>query len=309
MEKHISVLLDESIQSLNLEDESIIVDCTLGYGGHSSEILKRIKRGSLFAFDQDQEAIDYATERLSAIGTNFTVIKSNFKNLKKELEQRGITEVDGILFDLGVSSPQLDEGRRGFSYHQDAPLDMRMDQSVPFSAVDVVNSYSEADLTRIFYQYGEEKYAPSIARNIVKKRSEKPIEMTFELADIIRSSVPEKVRKKGHPARKVFQAIRIEVNQELPILESSLKDALSLLKVGGRLAVITFHSLEDRIVKNCFKEVCSVDPKVKGLPSIPDMYLPNYQLVYRKAIEPSEEELERNNRARSAKLRVVERIK
>lgn len=309
MEKHISVLKEESIQALNLKEDSIIVDCTLGYGGHSGEILKRIKRGSLFAFDQDQEAIDYAVPFLSSIGSNFTVIKSNFKNLKQELLNRGVKEVDGFLFDLGVSSPQLDEARRGFSYHQDAPLDMRMDQSVPFSAYDVVNTYSVGELTRIFYQYGEEKFASSIARNIVKEREKKPIETTFELAEIIRSSVPEKVRKKSHPARKVFQAIRIEVNHELDILEDSLKDALSLLKVGGRIAVITFHSLEDRIVKNTFKEVCEVDPKVKGLPDIPEDYLPDFKLVYRKAIEPTNKEIEENNRARSSKLRVIERIK
>ena len=240
---------------------------------------------------------------------SFTIIKSNFKNLKQELKKHGITQVDGILFDLGVSSPQLDEKERGFSYHQDARLDMRMDQSVPFSAYDVVNTYSLNDLTRIFYQYGEEKFAKSIATNIVKTREIKPIETTFELAEIIKNSVPEKVRKKSHPARKVFQAIRIEVNHELDILEDSLKDALDLLKVNGVLAVITFHSLEDRITKNCFKTVTEVDPKLKGLPNVPKDMLPDYELVYRKAIEPSKEELEQNNRARSAKLRVIKRIK
>lgn len=309
MEKHISVLLKESIESLNLHDDSIVVDCTLGYGGHSSEILKRIKRGSLFAFDQDQEAIDFASQRLKQVGDNFTLIKSNFRNLKKELQSREVEKVDAILFDLGVSSPQLDEGERGFSYHQDARLDMRMDRSVPFSAYDVVNTYSESELTRIFFQYGEEKFSKSIARNIVKERAKKEIETTFELAEIIRNSVPEKVRRKGHPARKVFQAIRIEVNHELEILDGSLRDALSMLSVGGRCAVITFHSLEDRITKKLFKEMTAVDPKLQGLPNIPEEYLPDYKLVYHKAIEPSEEELNKNNRARSSKLRVIERIK
>lgn len=309
MEKHISVLLNEVITSLDLKEDDVIVDATLGYGGHSSHILERIKRGSLFAFDQDQEAIDYARGRLSKIGSNFTIIKSNFKNMKECLAKEGILEVDGILFDLGVSSPQLDDATRGFSYHQDARLDMRMDQEEKLSAYEVVNQYQEAELVRIFFEFGEEKFARSIARNIVKRREEKPIESTLELAEIIKDSVPEAVRRKAHPARKVFQAIRIEVNHELDILEGSLKDAMSLLKVGGRLSVITFHSLEDRICKNVFKEAVKIDPKLKGLPNIPEEYLPNYRLVYRHAIEASEEELNLNNRARSAKLRVIERIK
>ncbi len=309
MEKHISVLLFESINALNLEENSVVVDCTLGYGGHSSEILKRIKLGHLFAFDQDEKAISSARERLSQIGGNFTIIDRNFKYLKEELMRRGITEVNAILFDLGVSSPQLDDGERGFSYHQDAPLDMRMDQRSKLTAWDVVNTYSEKDLVRIFYTYGEEKYAPSIARRIVKSRNEKSIDTTLELAEIIRTSVPEKVRKKSHPARKVFQAIRIEVNHELDILEDSLMDALSLLSVHGRLAVITFHSLEDRIVKHVFRKMSEVDPKVKGLPQIPPDYLPDYKLVFSKAIVPTDEEIADNYRSRSSKLRVIERIK
>lgn len=309
MEKHISVLLFESINALNLEENSVVVDCTLGYGGHSSEILKRIKLGHLFAFDQDEKAISSARERLSQIGGNFTIIDRNFKYLKEELMRRGITEVNAILFDLGVSSPQLDDGERGFSYHQDAPLDMRMDQRSKLTAWDVVNTYSEKDLVRIFYTYGEEKYAPSIARRIVKSRNEKSIDTTLELAEIIRTSVPEKVRKKSHPARKVFQAIRIEVNHELDILEDSLMDALSLLSVHGRLAVITFHSLEDRIVKHVFRKMSEVDPKVKGLPQIPLDYLPDYKLVFSKAIVPTDEEIADNYRSRSSKLRVIERIK
>lgn len=306
---HISVLLNESIDSLNIKEDGIYVDCTLGYAGHSSEILKRIKKGHLFAFDQDQEAINASTKKLSEIGNNFTIIKSNFVHLKEKLKELEIDKVDGILFDLGVSSPQLDEEERGFSFHHDAKLDMRMDRDSDFSAYDVVNTYSEKDLARIMFEYGEEKYANSIARNIVKERQIKPIETTFELVEIIKKSMPEKAKRDKHPARKTFQAIRIEVNHELEILESSMKDALSLLKVGGILSVITFHSLEDRIIKNVFKEVTTIDAMVKGLPNIPDEYLPDYELVNNKAIVPSNEELEYNNRSRSSKLRVIKRVK
>lgn len=306
---HISVLLKESIDSLQIKEDGVYVDCTLGYAGHSSEILKRIKRGHLFAFDQDQEAIDFSRKKLSTISENFTIIKSNFVNLKEKLQEQNITEVDGILFDLGVSSPQLDEESRGFSYHHDAKLDMRMDQSSNFSAYDVVNTYDEKELARIIFQYGEEKYGKSIARNIVKARSEKPIETTFELVEIIKKSMPEKEKRDKHPARKTFQAIRIEVNHELEILEKSMKDALSMLKVGGILSVITFHSLEDRIVKNVFREVCEVDQFVRGMPNIPDEYLPDFELVNHKAITPSKEEIDSNNRSRSSKLRVVKKIK
>ncbi len=306
---HISVLLKESIEELNIKEDGIYVDCTLGYAGHSSEILKRIKKGHLFAFDQDQEAINSSNEKLSKIGDNFTIIKSNFKYMKEKLESLGITEVDGILFDLGVSSPQLDNVERGFSYHHDAKLDMRMDQSNPFSAYDVVNTYSDKELARIFFEYGEEKYSNSIAKNIVKYREAKPIETTLELVDIIKKSVPEKYSRDKHPARKVFQAIRIEVNHELEILKQAILDAASMLKVDGRLCIITFHSLEDRIVKNTFKELTTVDDMVKGLPNIPDKYLKDYELVTRKSIVPSNEEIENNNRSRSSKLRVLKRIK
>lgn len=307
--KHISVLLEESINGLNIKENGTYVDCTLGYGGHSSEILKRIKKGRLFAFDQDREAIDSSQKRLKEIGSNFTIIKSNFKYLKDELAKRNIEKVDGILFDLGVSSAQLDDSYRGFSYHQDAKLDMRMDLDSNFSAYNVVNEYSADELSNIFFKYGEEKFAKNIAKNIVKKRQTKKIETTLELVEIIRNSVPEKVRRKKHPARKIFQAIRIEVNHELDILEDSIRDALSLLDVQGRICVITFHSLEDRIVKNIFKEVSNIDKMVKGLPNIPDSYLPDYKLVVNKAIVASKEELEQNNRSRSAKLRILERIK
>lgn len=305
---HISVLLKESVDSLNLREDSVVVDATLGYAGHSSEILKRITRGCLFAFDQDKNAINYSREKLSKVGNNFTIIKSNFCHMKEELSKRGIREVDAILFDLGVSSVQLDEKDRGFSYHQDAKLDMRMDLDSDFSAYDVVNTYTEEELTTIFYKYGEDKFSKSIAKNIVKAREEKNIETTLELVEIIKNSVPEAVRRKKHPAKVIFQAIRIEVNHELDILEDTLKDALSLLSKNGRLAVITFHSLEDRIVKNVFKEYSEVDKMVKGLPEVPLEFRKDYRLVYNKAIKPSEEEIKNNNRSRSSKLRVIERV-
>lgn len=308
-EKHISVLLEESISSLNLKDDSIIVDCTLGYGGHSSNILARIKKGFLFAFDQDSEAIRHSTDRLNAVGTNFTIIKSNFVHLKEKLKEQNVEKVDGVLFDLGVSSPQLDDGERGFSYHEDARLDMRMDQDNPLSAYEVVNNYSKEELSRIFFKYGEDKFSNNIAKKIVEYREAKPIETTLELVEIIKMAVPMKFRKEKHPARQIFQAIRIEVNKELDVIEPALEQALSILKVGGRVAVITFHSLEDRLVKNYFKEKCAIDERLKGMPNIPDQYLPDFSLVVNKAISPSKEELENNPRARSAKLRVIERIK
>lgn len=306
---HISVLLEESVNALNLKEDSVVVDATLGYAGHSSLILKRIRRGYLFAFDQDREAINYSETKLLDIGDNFTIIKSNFVHMKKCLEDKNIDHVDAILFDLGVSSPQLDNAERGFSYHKDAPLDMRMDKDSSFSAYNVVNEYSYEKLTDIFFRYAEDKYARSIAKNIVKRREERPIETTLELAEIIKDAVPEKVRRKKHPAKVIFQAIRIEVNQELVILESSIRDALSMLRVGGRCAVITFHSLEDKIVKKVFKELTTVDDFVKGLPVIPDEYQVNYRLVFPKAIKPSSEEIEKNKRSKSSTLRVIERIR
>ena len=309
MEKHVSVLLNETISSLNLNENSIIVDATLGYGGHSSYILERISKGYLFAFDQDSEAIRHSTDRLSKIGTNFTIIKSNFVHMQEELEKLGIEKVDGVLFDLGVSSPQLDDAERGFSYHQDARLDMRMDKDQKLSAYEVVNQYSKEDLARIFYQYGEDKFSNNIAKKIVEYREKKPIETTLELVEIIKTAVPMKFRIDKHPARQIFQAIRIEVNHELDVIAPAIEQALSLLKVGGRVCVITFHSLEDRIVKNLFKEKTMIDDRVKGMPNIPNEYLPDFKLVYNKAIEPSKEELEQNPRARSSKLRVIERIK
>jgi 16S rRNA (cytosine1402-N4)-methyltransferase len=300
--KHKSVLLDEVINNLNVSEGGIYIDATVGYAGHSGEVLRKLnKKGFLFAFDQDDDAIKYSNEALSKIGSNFKIIKSNFKDMNKYINEK----VDGIMFDLGVSSPQLDEAERGFSFHKDAPLDMRMDKSNPLSAKNVVNEYSYEKLVDIFFRYGEEKYSKSIAKAIVDNR---PINTTLELAEIIKNNVPISYRNKSHPARKVFQAIRIEVNHELDILEDAMKDALSMLKKGGRLSVITFHSLEDRIVKNVFKEYTEVDSVVKGLPVIPEEFRKDYVLVNRKAIEPSMEELEHNNRARSAKLRIIERI-
>lgn len=306
---HISVLKDELINNLNLKEDSIIVDGTLGYAGDSSIILERIKKGFLFAFDQDSEAIEYSTNVLNKIGTNFTIIKSNFVNLKQELNKRGIEKIDGAIFDLGVSSPQLDNGRRGFSYHEDARLDMRMDKDNPLDAYYVVNNYDLNDLTRIFRDYGEDKFAYQIAKKIVKQREEKPIETTLELVKAIKSAVPEKEKRKKHPAKQIFQAIRIEVNHELDVIKPALEQALEMLNVGGRVEVITFHSLEDKIVKKYFKEVCSIDDKIKGLPNIPKEYLPDFKLVVNKAIIPTDKELENNNRARSAKLRIIERVK
>ena len=307
--KHISVLLEEAVNALNLDENSIAVDATLGYAGHSSEILKRIKRGRLFAFDQDSEAIKYSTDRLNSVGTNFTIIKSNFVHLKEKLNELGVERLDACLFDLGVSSPQLDEQERGFSYHLDAMLDMRMNQDQDFSAYDVVNTYSKEELTKIFNDYGESKFSRNIANKIIEYRKTKNIETTLELAEIIKTAVPMKFRIDKHPAKQIFQAIRIEVNHELDVIEPALEQALSMLNVGGRVAVITFHSLEDRIVKRYFKNVSEIDIKVKGLPNIPEEYLPDYKLVVNKAILPSKEELSNNNRARSAKLRVIEKIK
>ena len=306
---HYTVMKEESIQALNLKDGGIYVDATLGYAGDSSEILKRVKKGFLFAFDQDSEAITWSDNMLKHIGNNYEIIKSNFLYMKEELASRNISGVDGILFDLGVSSPQLDEDYRGFSFHKNAKLDMRMDLNSNFSAYDVVNTYDEKHLADIIFRYGEEKYAKSIAKNIVKERTSKPIETTFELVDIIKKSMPMKEMVKSHPARRTFQAIRIEVNHELDILEESLEKALSLLNVGGRMAVITFHSLEDKITKDVFKKYTEVPDIVRGLPNIPGEYLPNFMIINKKPITPSDKELSINNRSRSSKLRIIERIK
>lgn len=298
---HESVLLTESIEYLNLNKSSIIVDCTLGYGGHSSHILKQIPNGFLYAFDQDSKAISYANKKLKAISNNYKIINTNFVNIKKEINEK----VDGILFDLGVSSPQLDEADRGFSFHKNAKLDMRMNQNQKLTAYDVVNNYDLNSLIKIIKTYGEEKYAQSIAKGIVKARQKAKIEITSELAEIIKQNVPEKYRRETHPARKTFQAIRIEVNDELNVFEKALKDALDLIKVGGRICVITFHSLEDRICKQIFKEVSTLPKELKNLPIIPDEYKPKYKIIAN--IKPNIQEINHNKRSRSARLRVIER--
>ena len=306
---HKPVLLDEVIEVLNLKDNSVVVDMTLGFAGHSSEMLKRIKNGYLFAFDQDEEALTFSKDKLSTISDNFQVIDSNFVYAKEKLNELGVEKVDAILYDLGVSSLQLDEDYRGFSYRFDAPLDMRMDQDNKLDAKIVVNTYSYDALKKIFKEYGESKFSSSVARNIVRYRETKKIDSTLELVDIIKESVPYKERIKKHPAKQIFQALRIEVNKELEVLEKSLDDSLSILNVGGRIAVITFHSLEDRIVKRKFNKVCEIDPLVKGLPNISEDKLPDFRLITRKGIKASEEELQYNNRSHSAVLRVIERIK
>lgn len=306
--KHYSVLLNESIEMLNIKPDGIYVDCTLGGGGHSCEILKRLSSGHLYAFDQDEDAIKLARPRLEALNKPFTIIKSNFVNLKEELENLGITKVNGIIFDLGVSSFQFDLPERGFSYRFDAPLDMRMDQSTDFSAFDIVNNYSLNDLVRIFYEYGEEKFARQIAKKIVERRATKNIETTFDLVDIIKSALPAAVlRKSGHPAKQVFQALRIEVNHELDYLKTVLNDALELLDKDGVVAVITFHSLEDRIVKLAFKDKTTLKLP-KGIPFIPEGYKVDFELINKNVIIPTSEELEENNRSHSAKLRGIKRI-
>ncbi len=301
--KHISVLKEETITALNIKEDGIYVDCTLGYAGHSSAILKRIKKGMLYAFDQDIEAREYSENKLSEIGNNFCIIASNFSNLKSELAKRGVYKVDGIMFDLGVSSPQLDDASRGFSFHEDAYLDMRMDKSSSLTAYDVVNNYSFNDLYRIIGRYGEEKYAKQIAREIEKTRNEKEIKTTLELANVISNAVPAKYKRLTNPSRRTFQAIRIEVNKELSILPGALNDAIDILKKDGVIAVITFHSLEDRICKEVFKERSKIDELVKNLPSIPDEYKPDIRVL--KKIKPSKEEIEFNKRSRSATLRVA----
>ena len=306
--KHYSVLKKELIDGLNINPDGIYVDATLGYAGDSSEILKRMKRGFLFAFDQDEEAIKYSNNVLKNISSNYKIIYSNFKNIKEKLYEENISKVDGIIYDLGISSPQIDEDYRGFSFMKDAELDMRMDLSNSLTAKYVVNNYKQEELTNIFYKYGEEDFSKSIASAIVKARKSKEINTTLELVEIIKTGVPYKYFVTKHPERRIFQAIRIEVNDELNVLSSSINDAIDMLKPGGRLCVITFHSLEDRIVKKIFKEKSEVNDLVKGLPIIPDEYKPIIKLINKKPILPSNEELDENSRSKSAKLRIIERI-
>ena len=311
MMKHYSVLLQESIDNLAIHSDGIYVDGTLGRGGHSAEILARIPQGHLYAFDRDASAIEESRERLAQIGNNVTLIHSNFSNLKRELTARGVTGIDGMVLDLGVSSPQFDEAQRGFSYRFDAPLDMRMDQSQKLSAYQVVNEWEYQELVRIFFQFGEESFAKQIARKIEKAREVKPIETTFALVDVIKSALPAKVlNKKGHPAKKVFKAIRIAVNDELGELQLVLRDALELLHVGGRLCVISFQSLEDRIVKDTFSSCSKPKQYDKRIPILPqDMEAAPYRLLNKKPITATEEELRENMRSHSAKLRCIERIR
>lgn len=304
MFNHFSVLKNEAIDALNIKEDGIYVDCTLGGGGHSSLILSKLTKGHLYSFDQDEYAISRATEVLNKVGCNYTIIKSNFVNLKEKLEELGVNKIDGILYDLGVSSFQFDIEERGFSYRMDGPLDMRMNQEQELTAKTIVNEYPVSKLIEIFYRYGEEPFAKQIAFQIDKVRKEKIIETTFELVDIIKASLPQKVlKKKGHPAKQIFQALRVAVNDELTVFEKSLLDALDMLKPDGRAVVITFQSLEDRICKSIFKEKSTLNIP-KGLPVIIKEEAP-FELMSRKPILPSEEEMEINNRSHSAKMRVL----
>lgn len=302
---HYSVLKEELLEGLNIQDGKIYVDATIGYAGDSKEILKQIPNGFLYGFDQDKKAVEYSTGALTKIGNNFKIFNTNFVNMDETFEKIGIKEVDGIIFDLGFSSPQIDDEKRGFSFMHDGPLDMRM-SSEGKSAKDIINEYSENELTEIFFKYGEEKLSRVIARNI--KKESKNISSTLELVEVIKTATGANYFYKNHPERKIFQALRIEVNEELTVLESILPKAIKRLKKGGRIAVITFHSLEDRIVKNIFKKYSDIDPLVKGLKDIPEEYKPLIKLVNKKPILPSQKELEENSRSRSAKLRIIERI-
>lgn len=304
MSEHITVLKEEAVDALNIKDDGIYVDATLGGGGHSSLILSKLKKGHLYSFDQDDYAISRAKEKLDTVGNNYTIIKSNFVNLKERLNELGVYHIDGILYDLGVSSFQFDMEERGFSYRLDGPLDMRMNQNQELSAKTIVNEWPVSKLIEIFYRYGEEKFAKQIAFQIDKVRHEKEISTTFELVDIIKSALPQKVLKqKGHPAKQVFQALRVAVNDELTVFEKSLLDALDMLNSDGRAVVITFQSLEDRICKSIFKEKSTLDIP-EGLPVIIKEEVP-FELISRKPILPSEEELNNNNRSHSAKMRIL----
>ncbi|MDR3156328.1 MAG: 16S rRNA (cytosine(1402)-N(4))-methyltransferase RsmH [Lactobacillales bacterium] len=310
---HYTVLLKETVDGLNVRPDGIYVDCTLGGAGHSEYLLSQLnENGHLYSFDQDETAIVAAKKRLAPfIEKNMvTFIKANFRFLKEKLLNYGISRVDGFIYDLGVSSPQLDVAERGFSYHSDAPLDMRMDLDGEKTAADVVNSYSYADLVRIFYRYGEEKFSRQIAYQIEQARKSKPIQTTEELVELIKHGIPAAARRKGgHPAKRIFQAIRIEVNDELRVAEKSLEQAIELLSVGGRISVITFHSLEDRMVKMMFKKYSTLQDLPPGLPIVPEEEQPILKLINRKPMLASAEELEENHRSRSAKLRMVEKVK
>ena len=306
---HVSVLLEECLEGLNIKPDGTYVDGTLGGAGHSSQIAKRLTTGHHIGIDRDPVALKAAGERLAPFGDKVSLVHSNFCEIKQVLEDLEIEGVDGILLDLGVSSPQLDDGSRGFSYMADAPLDMRMNSEDTMSAYDVVNTWSQDELKRILYDYGEERYAPRIAAAICARRAEKPIETTLELVDVIRSAMPaQALREKQHPAKRSFQAIRIAVNDELGSVEKVMRDAIPCLNKGGRLAVITFHSLEDRIVKNAMADAakgCTCPP---NFPVCVCGKKPKVKLITRKPIVSGDEELERNPRARSAKLRICEKL-
>lgn len=306
---HKTVLLQEAIEGLKIKEDGKYVDCTLGGAGHSEEIAKRLTSGHLFAFDQDETAISFAKQKLAPYKENVTIIKSNFKFLKEELALRGIGQVDGILFDLGVSSPQLDTPERGFSYLHDAPLDMRMDKDQELSAYTIINTWPYEKLVKIFFRYGEEKFSKQIARKIEQMRKKKAIETTGELVEIIKEAIPSPARRKGgHPAKRIFQAIRIAVNDELNAFEEAIGQAIDLLNPGGRICVITFHSLEDRICKLAFKKAQQTMEVPKNIPILPDDAKPKIKVITKKPITPTDRELEENHRARSAKLRIAEKI-
>ena len=305
---HIPVLLNEVLEGLDIKPGGTYVDGTVGGGGHSSEIAKRLdENGKLYCFDQDDEALAAATERLKTYGSKVTLIKNNFENAVSDLTQRGIAGADGILLDLGVSSYQLDNAERGFSYRYDAPLDMRMDKGNPISAYTIINEYSETEIFHIIRDYGEEKFAKNIAKKIVQARQEKPVETTFELNELIRAAIPARMRQDGHPSKRSFQAIRIACNRELDVLEAAIEPMVDFLKPGGRLCIISFHSLEDRMVKETFRRLekpCTCPP---DFPQCVCGKVSKGKVISRKAITASEEELEQNNRSKPAKLRVFEK--
>lgn len=305
--KHYSVLLNETIDNLNIKEDGIYVDATLGNAGHSSEILKRISKGFLYSFDLDKTIIEDAKTKLNEIGTNYEIINSNFANLKEELASRGVEKIDGIIYDLGVSSMQFDRAQRGFSYRFESELDMRMNPDQELDAKTIVNTYAPGELTKIFKYYGEEKFAFKISQNICKARSVKPIETTLELVDIIKDSVPMKYKAKKHPAKKVFQALRIETNDEINSIKKSLHDAITMLKKDCRICVITFHSLEDKFTLKSFKDFYDMDDTLKKY--MPTDSVETLKLLTKKPILPTEEELEENNRSHSAKLRVALKMK
>lgn len=311
--KHVTVLLNEAVENLKIKPDGVYVDCTLGGGGHTRKILSQLnENGRLFSFDQDQTAIEYNQKALDnqLQSGKLTLVKDNFRNIKKRLNDFGISKIDGAVYDLGVSSPQFDVAQRGFSYKLEAPLDMRMDQGQALTAKQIVNEWSFNDLVRIFSRYGEEKFAKSIARKIEKQRQLEPIQTTTELVEVIKAGIPARARRTGgHPAKRVFQALRIAVNDELGALETSLEQVLEMLNIDGRVSVITFQSLEDRLVKSMFKEKTSLPDLPQGLPVIPQGMEVDYRLVNRKPILPTKSEIETNHRAHSAKLRVIERIK